>query len=126
MRKLDLTKLRQHFAVVLQDPFLFTGTLAENIRLGNEDITEEVLRQAALDVNVLDFIETLPGKFDEPVQERGNSLSTGQKQLSTLPARWPTIPASSSSTKPRRAWTPTPSCAYAARSSAWLRAAQVS
>jgi ATP-binding cassette subfamily B protein len=81
LRKLDLTKLRQHFAVVLQDPFLFTGTLAENIRLGNEDITEEVLRQAALDVNVLDFIETLPGKFDEPVQERGNSLSTGQKQL---------------------------------------------
>jgi ATP-binding cassette subfamily B protein len=81
LRKHDLNKLRRHFAVVLQDPFLFTGTLAENIRLGNEDITEEVLRQAACDVNVLDFIETLPGKFDEPVQERGNSLSTGQKQL---------------------------------------------
>jgi len=81
LRKQDLNKLRQHFAVVLQDPFLFTGTLAENIRLGNEDITEAVLRQAASDVNVLDFIETLPGKFDEPVQERGNSLSTGQKQL---------------------------------------------
>jgi ATP-binding cassette subfamily B protein len=81
LRKLDLNKLRRHFAVVLQDPFLFTGTLAENIRLGNEEITEAVLRQAASDVNVLDFIETLPGKFDEPVQERGNSLSTGQKQL---------------------------------------------
>jgi ATP-binding cassette subfamily B protein len=81
LRKQDLNKLRQHFAVVLQDPFLFTGTLAENIRLGNDDISEEVLRQAACDVNVLDFIETLPGKFDEPVQERGNSLSTGQKQL---------------------------------------------
>jgi ATP-binding cassette subfamily B protein len=81
LRKHDLNKLRRHFAVVLQDPFLFTGTLAENIRLGNEDISEEVLRQAALDVNVLDFIETLPAKFDEPVQERGNSLSTGQKQL---------------------------------------------
>jgi ATP-binding cassette subfamily B multidrug efflux pump len=81
LRKHNLTKLRQHFAVVLQDPFLFTGTLAENIRLGNEDISEEVLRQAAGDVNVLDFIETLPAKFDEPVQERGNSLSTGQKQL---------------------------------------------
>jgi ABC-type methionine transport system ATPase subunit len=68
--------------VVLQDPFLFTGTLAENIRLGNEEITDEPLRQAARDVNVLDFIESLPkGKFDEPVQERGNSLSTGQKQL---------------------------------------------
>jgi ATP-binding cassette subfamily B protein len=81
LRKHDLNKLRRHFAVVLQDPFLFTGTLAENIRLGNDEITEEVLRQAALDVNVLDFIESLPGKFDEPVQERGNSLSTGQKQL---------------------------------------------
>ena len=67
--------------MVLQDPFLFTGTLAENIRFGNEAITDEGLRQAARDVNVLDFIESLPGKFDEPVRERGNSLSTGQKQL---------------------------------------------
>ena len=81
LREQDLTALRQHFAVVLQDPFLFTGTLAENIRLGNDEITEAALRQAARDVNVLDFVESLPGGFDEPVQERGNSLSTGQKQL---------------------------------------------
>jgi ATP-binding cassette subfamily B protein len=81
LRQQDLNALRKHFAVVLQDPFLFTGTLAENIRLGNEEITAESLRQAARDVNVLDFIETLPKQFDEPVQERGNSLSTGQKQL---------------------------------------------
>jgi ATP-binding cassette subfamily B protein len=81
LRDQDLTALRRHFAVVLQDPFLFTGTLAENIRLGNEQITEAGLRQAAHDVNVLDFIESLPNKFDEPVRERGNSLSTGQKQL---------------------------------------------
>ena len=81
LRQHDLNALRKHFAVVLQDPFLFTGTLAENIRLGNDDITEATLYQAARDVNVLDFIETLPAKFDEPVQERGNSLSTGQKQL---------------------------------------------
>jgi ATP-binding cassette subfamily B protein len=81
LRELDLGLLRQHFAVVLQDPFLFSGTLAENIRFGNEAITDEGLRQAARDVNVLDFIESLPGKFDEPVRERGNSLSTGQKQL---------------------------------------------
>jgi ATP-binding cassette, subfamily B, multidrug efflux pump len=81
LRQHDLNTLRKHFAVVLQDPFLFTGTLAENIRLGNEAITEATLYQAARDVNVLDFIETLPAKFDEPVQERGNSLSTGQKQL---------------------------------------------
>jgi ATP-binding cassette, subfamily B, multidrug efflux pump len=81
LRELDLAELRRHFAVVLQDPFLFTGTLAENIRLGNNDITEQALHSAARDVNVLDFIETLPGGFDEPVRERGNSLSTGQKQL---------------------------------------------
>jgi ATP-binding cassette subfamily B protein len=81
IREHDLTALRQHFAVVLQDPFLFTGTLAENIRFGNEAITQADLLQAARDVNVLDFIESLPHQFDEPVQERGNSLSTGQKQL---------------------------------------------
>ncbi|HME59086.1 MAG TPA: ABC transporter ATP-binding protein [Terracidiphilus sp.] len=81
LRQHDLNALRQHFAVVLQDPFLFTGTLAENIRFGNEAITDDDLRRAARDVNVLDFIESLPHKFDEPVQERGNSLSTGQKQL---------------------------------------------
>ncbi len=81
LREHDLTKLRQHFAVVLQDPFLFTGTIAENIRLSNDAITEEALRAAARDVNVLDFIESLPGGFDEPVRERGSSLSTGQKQL---------------------------------------------
>jgi ATP-binding cassette subfamily B protein len=81
LREQDLTALRRHFAVVLQDPFLFTGTLAENIRLGNEQITEAGLRQAARDVNVLDFIESLPNQFAEPVRERGSSLSTGQKQL---------------------------------------------
>jgi ATP-binding cassette subfamily B protein len=81
LRQHDLIALRQHFAVVLQDPFLFTGTLAENIRFGNEAITDADLQRAARDVNVLDFIESLPHQFDEPVQERGNSLSTGQKQL---------------------------------------------
>jgi ATP-binding cassette subfamily B protein len=67
--------------VVLQDPFLFTGTIGENIRFGNEAITEETMLGAARDVNVLDFIESLPRAFDEPVRERGSSLSTGQKQL---------------------------------------------
>jgi ATP-binding cassette subfamily B multidrug efflux pump len=81
LRQQDLNTLRKHFAVVLQDPFLFTGTLRENIRLGNDEITHATLEQAAREVNVLDFIETLPNGFDEPVQERGSSLSTGQKQL---------------------------------------------
>ena len=81
LREQELNGLRKHFAVVLQDPFLFSGTLADNIRMGNEAITDDGLRQAARDVNVLDFVESLPGGFNEPVQERGNSLSTGQKQL---------------------------------------------
>ncbi|MFP5227446.1 MAG: ABC transporter ATP-binding protein [Acidobacteriota bacterium] len=81
LREHDLNELRRHFAVVLQDPFLFTGTIAENIRFGNDAIADEDLRHAARDVNVLDFIESLPGAFNEPVLERGNSLSTGQKQL---------------------------------------------
>jgi ATP-binding cassette subfamily B protein len=81
LRDHDLTELRRHFAVVLQDPFLFSGTIGENIRLGNEQITGEAMRRAARDVNVLDFVDSLPHGFDEPVRERGNSLSTGQKQL---------------------------------------------
>ncbi|MDR3753064.1 MAG: ABC transporter ATP-binding protein [Terracidiphilus sp.] len=81
LRDHDLTALRRHFAVVLQDPFLFSGTIGENIRLGNEEISDATMRRAAKDVNVLDFIESLPSGFDEPVRERGNSLSTGQKQL---------------------------------------------
>jgi ATP-binding cassette subfamily B protein len=81
LRRHNLNALRRHFAVVLQDPLLFTGTLAENIRMGNEEVTDEEMRRAAQDVNVLEFIEGLPRGFDEPMQERGNSLSTGQKQL---------------------------------------------
>jgi len=81
LRRHELYALRRHFAVVLQDPFLFTGTIADNIRFGNEEITDGAMRQASRDVNVLDFVESLPGGFDEPVRERGSSLSTGQKQL---------------------------------------------
>ncbi|HEY9126975.1 MAG TPA: ABC transporter ATP-binding protein [Acidobacteriaceae bacterium] len=81
LREQDLEAVRRHFAVVLQDPFLFTGTIAENIRLGAEAITEERMVAAARDVNVLEFIESLAAGFNEPVIERGASLSTGQKQL---------------------------------------------
>jgi ATP-binding cassette subfamily B protein len=81
LREHDLNELRRHFAVVLQDPFLFSGTIGENIRFGNEQISDKTMRRAARDVNVLDFIESLPDGFNEPVRERGSSLSTGQKQL---------------------------------------------
>jgi ATP-binding cassette subfamily B protein len=81
VREQDVTELRRHFGVVLQDPFLFTGTIAENIRLGSDWISEERMKAAADEVNVGDFIRSLPQGFDEPLRERGNSLSTGQKQL---------------------------------------------
>ncbi len=81
VRQYDLNVLRRRFAVVLQDPFLFTGTVASNIRLGSDWITQQQIEQAADEVHVGDFIRGLPGTFDEPVRERGNTLSTGQKQL---------------------------------------------
>jgi ATP-binding cassette subfamily B protein len=81
VREHDLTKLRQHFGVVLQDPFLFTGTIAENIRLGSSWITDEQMKDAAEQVNLGDFIATLPQGYDEALRERGAGLSTGQKQL---------------------------------------------
>ena len=81
IREQDLTALRRRFGVVLQDPFLFTGTIADNIRLGSSWITDEALEMAAEEVNVADFIRTLPEGFQEPVRERGATLSTGQKQL---------------------------------------------
>ena len=77
----DLQSLRRRFGVVLQDPFLFSGTIAQNIRLGTPWITDAQLQRAAEEVNVADFIRTLPAQFDEPVRERGAGLSTGQKQL---------------------------------------------
>lgn len=81
VREHDLTALRQHFGVVLQDPFLFTGTIAENIRLGTSSITQADMERAAEEVNVADFIRTLPHGYNEPLRERGAGLSTGQKQL---------------------------------------------
>src|SRR5579871_68192 len=81
VREQDLQQLRRRFGVVLQDPFLFTGTIADNIRLGSSWITDERLQRAVDEVNVGDFIRTLPLQFAEPVRERGATLSTGQKQL---------------------------------------------
>ncbi len=81
IREMDLDDLRGRFGVVLQDPFLFTGTVAGNIRLGTARILDAEVEQAAEDVNLADFIRTLPGGFQEEVRERGSTLSTGQKQL---------------------------------------------
>ncbi len=81
VREQDLQTLRRRFGVVLQDPFLFSGTVADNIRMGTAGISEARMERAAAEVNVLDFIQTLPLGFAEPVRERGAGLSTGQKQL---------------------------------------------
>ena len=81
IRDMDLAELRRRYGVVLQDPFLFSGTIADNIRLGTRWIEDESVEDAAEQVNVADFIRSLPGGFDEEVQERGSTLSTGQKQL---------------------------------------------
>jgi ATP-binding cassette subfamily B protein len=81
IKAMNLDDLRGRFGVVLQDPFLFSGTVAGNIRLGTSRIQDQDVEQAAEDVNLADFIRTLPGGFKEEVRERGSTLSTGQKQL---------------------------------------------
>ena len=81
VKEMDLVDLRSRFGVVLQDPFLFSGTIGGNIRLGTQRIQDAHVQQAAEDVNLADFIRELPKGFDEEVRERGSTLSTGQKQL---------------------------------------------
>jgi ATP-binding cassette subfamily B multidrug efflux pump len=81
IREFDLDDLRRNFGVVLQDPHLFTGTIAENIRLGTPGISDDQLAAAAARVNLLDFVQTLPDGFAQSVRERGAGYSTGQKQL---------------------------------------------
>lgn len=81
VREFDPVKLRRRFGVVLQDPYLFTGTVESNIRLGTPSVTSSDVRNAAEQVNLLDFIAGLPDQFDTPVRERGHGFSTGQKQL---------------------------------------------
>ena len=81
IKELDPLDLRRQFGVVLQDPFLFTGTIGDNIRLGTERIRDEDVESAAEQVNVLEFIRGLPDGFQHSIRERGSGLSTGQKQL---------------------------------------------
>lgn len=80
IRDLRLRNLREHFAVVLQDVFLFSDTIYNNIAL-NQEVSREEVAEAAAFIGVRDFIESLPDQFDYNVQERGNMLSVGQRQL---------------------------------------------
>jgi ATP-binding cassette subfamily B multidrug efflux pump len=81
LRDWDLQSLRENFAVVLQDVFLFSGTVAGNIRLGREDISEERVKWAGKEVSAEPFIKRLKGEYEAEVKERGAGLSVGQKQL---------------------------------------------
>ncbi|MBO1512664.1 ABC transporter ATP-binding protein [Metabacillus bambusae] len=79
--KLPRQQLRKHMGIVLQDPFLFTGTIETNVSLENPAITKEKVKKALQDVGADRFIEKLPNQYEEPVLEKGSTLSAGERQL---------------------------------------------
>jgi ATP-binding cassette subfamily B protein len=81
LRAVRQDELRRHIGAVPQDPVCFSGTIASNIRLHDESITDEQVRRAAEIANAAPFIERLPGGYDYEVRERGSNLSVGQRQL---------------------------------------------
>ncbi len=81
IRELELHDLRKLFSLVLQDVYLFTGTIASNVRLGNTEITDAEVRSAIEAVHANSFVDQLPEGLNAPVAERGATLSVGQKQL---------------------------------------------
>lgn len=81
IKSYELHNLRSHIAVVLQDVFLFNDTILENITFGNKDITLEEVRKAAKEIQIDDFIMSLPNGYGYEVSERGASISLGQRQL---------------------------------------------
>jgi ATP-binding cassette subfamily B multidrug efflux pump len=81
IRSLDIRELRRHFGIVLQDPFLFTGTLESNVRLGTEGIGRDRVERALAEVGLGIFLQSLPNGVATPVTERGATFSVGQRQL---------------------------------------------
>ena len=81
IRLLDLQELRRHFGIVLQDPFLFTGTIESNIKLGTPGISREDVQRAIEKIGLGDFVNDLSEGTATPVNERGSTLSVGQRQL---------------------------------------------
>ena len=84
VREWDVQSLRRRMAIVLQDVFLFSGTILDNIRMGSNDIPEDKVIEAAKRVNAHEFISKLPEGYHSRVKERGSNLSVGQKQLISL------------------------------------------
>jgi ATP-binding cassette subfamily B protein len=80
-RQLPRQAMREHMGIVLQEPFLFTGTIASNVSLGDPGISREQIEKALIDVGAKRWIEQLPNGIDEPVIEKGSTLSAGQRQL---------------------------------------------
>jgi len=78
---LSKQELRKHMGIVLQDPYLFAGDIKFNVSLYNRDISLDRVKQALADVGAASFVEQLPNGYDEPVVERGSTLSSGQRQL---------------------------------------------
>lgn len=81
IRSVDQHELRRNIGMVLQDVFLFSGDIDYNIRIGNDEISPEMVREAARRANVDAFIDRFPARYNEPVKERGKNLSGGEKQL---------------------------------------------
>jgi ATP-binding cassette subfamily B protein len=81
IKDIKLSDLRSFIAVVMQDVFLFSGDIKSNIKLNNAEISDEEVIAASTYANADEFIEALPGKYDEEVKERGCTLSSGQRQL---------------------------------------------
>jgi ATP-binding cassette, subfamily B, multidrug efflux pump len=81
IRMIELQDLRRQFGIVLQDPFLFSGTIESNVRLGTSDIDRATVEHAVNEVGLGDFIRALPDGVDTSVNERGSTLSVGQRQL---------------------------------------------
>ena len=81
IKEIKISALRRHFGQMLQDVFLFSGTVRSNILLGLEDVSDEEVMEACRYVNAHHFIGKLAGGLDEPVRDRGNNLSAGQRQL---------------------------------------------
>ena len=84
VRELRLADLRRQFAIVLQEPVLFAGSVAENIAYGRPDARPDEVRQAAQQANAHAFVERLPGGYDAPVGDRGMRLSGGERQRVSL------------------------------------------
>jgi ATP-binding cassette subfamily B protein len=81
IKKIKISSLRRHFGQMLQDVFLFSGTVRSNITLGLDNVTDEEVKSACKYVNADSFINRLPDGLDEVVRERGNNFSAGQRQL---------------------------------------------